>query len=526
LRVVPVAPMRRLVRADWPLLAALVPAALLRLDAELGYRWQSWFNDSFSYVRAAVLDIPEPQRVSGYPLLLRALTPFHSFALITILQHLTGLLVGVAVYWVARYRFGVRRAVAVLAAVPVLYDGFQIQLEHLIMADVAFEALVVSAVVVLLAAPGRAGPGAHPSTQPSHPSSHPSWRRCAVAGLLLGLACLMRSTGLPLLAVFAVYLFVSRAGSWMTRLRAVVAVVAACALPVLAYAGWYDASRGQYAMTDSTGVFLYSRVMTFADCARMGDLPPSQRALCTTVPAAQRPPAEEYIWRAYSPLIQHDSQPFNPGTNALAKSFAVRAIESQPLDYARVVFDDTARAFDWGRVAYPDTATYDMYLFGTQVTVPTYATARIHGYTSYEAAYARGDPATRASGPFAGWIRGYQRYVWLPGTVFGVLLLIGLAGIVVGWRGPGRHALLPWGMSLGLIVVPAATASFDYRYVLPAVPLACLAAALAFGSGTPGARWLDRLAGIGRPLRVRPGRSGNPAAEPRDDQRDLTPDPS
>ena len=25
----------------------LIPAVLLRADAELGYRWQAWFNDSF-----------------------------------------------------------------------------------------------------------------------------------------------------------------------------------------------------------------------------------------------------------------------------------------------------------------------------------------------------------------------------------------------------------------------------------------------------------------------------------------------
>ena len=29
----------------------LIPAVLLRADAELGYRWQAWFNDSFVYCR-------------------------------------------------------------------------------------------------------------------------------------------------------------------------------------------------------------------------------------------------------------------------------------------------------------------------------------------------------------------------------------------------------------------------------------------------------------------------------------------
>ena len=32
----------------------LTPAVLLRLDAELGYRWQAWFNDSFEYVQNTV----------------------------------------------------------------------------------------------------------------------------------------------------------------------------------------------------------------------------------------------------------------------------------------------------------------------------------------------------------------------------------------------------------------------------------------------------------------------------------------
>jgi hypothetical protein len=461
-----------------------MPALLLRADAELGYRWQSWFNDSFSYVRAAVLLVPEPQRVSGYPVLLWVLSPFHSFSLITILQHLAGFGIGACVYWLARERFGTPAWVAVLAAVPVLYDGFQIQLEHLIMADVAYEALIVAAIAVLLSA-RRPGPATEAALAEESPRPFGiKWQRCAIAGGLLGLASVMRSAALPLLLVFLVFLLLAVGGAWLARVRAAGVLVLACAVPVVAYAGWFDASRGQFATTDSTGIFLYSRVMTFAQCDQMGTLTPELRSLCPTVPPSRRPPAEEYIWRSYSPLIQHDPSPFNPATNALARKFALRAIEAQPLDYTRAVLDDVWRNFGWSRTPFPDEATYSEYLFGNaSVPVPSYPTASIHGYTSYEAYYVRGDPGTRLVDPFAAIIRGYQRFVWLPGTVFGLLLLLGLAGMVLRRH---REVLLPWGVSLAMIVVPAATAEFDYRYVLPAVPLACLAAALAWSPAKAG----------------------------------------
>src|SRR6266852_7779699 len=119
-------------------LIVLTPAVLLRVDAELGYRWQAWFNDSFQYVQNTVHFQLDPTRVSGYSMWLKVLQPFHTYAVVTILQHLMGLAVGVMVYALARHRFGARAWLATLAAVPGLYDGFEIQLEHLVRADVPF----------------------------------------------------------------------------------------------------------------------------------------------------------------------------------------------------------------------------------------------------------------------------------------------------------------------------------------------------------------------------------------------------
>ena len=93
---------------------------------------------------------PDVTRPAGYAVFLKILEPLHSYAAVTILQHLMGLAVGVMVYALARHRFGVRPWIAALAAVPVLYDGFQIQLEHLIVSDVLFEFLLVLATTLLL----------------------------------------------------------------------------------------------------------------------------------------------------------------------------------------------------------------------------------------------------------------------------------------------------------------------------------------------------------------------------------------
>jgi len=466
-----------------------IPAVLLRVDAELGYRWQAWFNDSFQYVQNTVHFKLDPARVSGYSIWLKILEPFHSYALVTILQHLMGLAVAVMVYALARHRYRAPAWLATLAAVPVLYDGFEIQLEHLILSDVPLLFLLVLATTMLLWNPAG-----------------PSLRTCVIVGLLLGIADCFRAVGLPLLAVFAVFMII-RQVSW----RKVAAAIVMCLIPVAAYAGWFDLEHGQFAMSDATGVFLYSRVMTFAECAKM-HVPDDELALCTTVPPDKRPIAQAYIWTPASPLQTFSPSKFTAVPNELAENFAIRAIEAQPLGYAKAVFDDTWRVFGWKRVIFPNAATYDEYIFGYH-TVPVPAWDDNTGkYGSYAAAYVQGNPATKIVAPFANIIRGYQRYVWLPGTGYGLILLLGAGGIVLDWRRLGGDALLPWTISFALIFIPAATAEFDYRYVLPAVPFACLAAVMAFSQGTAGGRLVRRLAGRRRGGAVSPGAGTSPVA--------------
>jgi len=522
--VVP-AVMRRVLARNKMFAAVLIPAFLLRVDAELGYRWQSWFNDSWDYMDTAVTLKLNPARPSGYSLYLFLLRPFHSLALVTISQHLMGLLVAVMIYALARRRFHAPAWIAVLATLPVLFDGFEIQLEHLIMSDTVFLFLAMLAVTLVLWNP------------------RPSWWVCLLVGLVLGLSAIVRSTGLPLIAVFAVYLAIRYLldRRWLSGVIGIAVCCAAFAAPVLGYEGWYDIQQGHFTMSESTGVFLYSRVMTFAECSKMNP-PTDLLPLCTTVPPDKRPIAQAYIWTQASPLNRFPAPKFSPVPNELAEQFAVKAIESQPLDYARTVFDDTARVFAWPRAVFPNPATYDEYLFGYHsVAIPTGHAA--DGYPSSAQAYLNGgSPLTQIVNPFAAIIRGYQRYVWLPGTVYGLILLVGLIGMVRRWRRIGGEALLPWLCSVALIVVPAATAEFDYRYVTTAVPFACLAAVLSLFASRRAAEDEASDVGVGDgdgaaaggesggapslPRHVPSGGPGGGTADSGHDKRDLAPDAS
>jgi hypothetical protein len=490
----------------------LVPAVLLRADAELGYRWQAWFNDSFLYVQDTVHFNLDPTRVSGYSVFLKILEPLHSYAIVTILQHLMGLSVAVMIYALARHRFGAPAWLATLAAVPVLYDGYEIELEHLILSDTPFLFVVMLAITLLLWDPAG-----------------PSTRRAAVIGLLLGLGVVLRSIGEPLLVLFVLYMIIKRF-NW----RKLVATVAVAAVPVVAYAGVFDTEHGQFAMSDATGVFLYSRVMTFAECSKM-HVPTDELWMCTVQPPSERVIAQNFIWRstAHTPLDRIAGTTFAPLQNKLAENFAIRAIEAQPLSYAKAVAADTWRVFGWKRQVFPNAQTYDEYEFLAQAPpIPTWDNAHLGRYNSYAAAYVRANPETQVVNPFAAIIRYYQEYVWLPGTIYGLILLAGLGGIVLAWRRLGGEALLPWAISAALIVVPAATAEFDYRYILPAVPFACLAAVMAFSPGTAGRAGLRELTDAVRRTVGRSGTGGGgtggggpaPAGGAGDDERDLATD--
>jgi hypothetical protein len=418
--------------------------------------------------------------VGGYGFMLWVLRPVHSFALVAAVQHLMGLAMGVIIYLLAR-RYGLPAWAATLAAIPVLFDAYELQLEADALPDVAFGFLVLLALYLLLRSPGE--------------------RRLAgttAAAFLLGASALLWPVGLALLAVLLVALLaallIRRAG-----LVIVLAALLAGALPVAAYSAWFSIHRHQFSLTRSDGVYLWSRTMSFADCAVIKP-PAAERPLCP--PPGPRIASSLYIWNANSPVLAMPGGRFSARTNRLALHFALRAIAAQPGDYAAAVGHDFALSFFWDRPVHPDAAIVDRYQFADAATAwvpPTLWTPGGGTLAGDQAIYNNGHPApTRVVQPYASWLVTYQRYVYLRGTLLGVILLAALAAMIARRRAGG--AGLPWVFAVTILLVPPLIADFDLRYALLAVPSACLAAALAFAPGAGGPaqrRWTTSAAATG-----------------------------
>ena len=472
-----IARLRALIARDPFFATALAAGAGLRLLAMLGYPGALWFSgDSYVYLGAALRPRPDLSKTTGYSLFLRALEPFHSLTLVIGLQHLMGLGVAVMIYLLLR-RSGVPPHWATVATLPVLLDGFEIEDEHMVMAEALFTFLIMLAMLLILWRARVARPAA------------------LLAGLLAGYAVDVRSEGLPVLVLFPAFLLLralTHGGwrNWRGWLAAIV-MAAGCAAPVLGYAAWFHARTGTYALTRSDGFYLWGRVSSFAECSVIKP-PADELKVCPSGPPSSRTPPGDYIWHA--PMV-HDlaGGPVSVASNALLRDFALRAVEAQPLGYLRTVLSGLALAVEWPRRPYPDAGTAYYYYFHLRPQTIPAGRSWIPGGTAYSDAvqYGHATPS-RVVKPFAILIGGYQRVFYTYGPLFGLILVTGLGGVVrirrrqgqsprLAWS-PRVGGMLPWVTAVMLLVFPIAVADFDYRYLLPVLPFACLAAGLAFAS--------------------------------------------
>ena len=315
--------------------AALV-SVVPRVIAALGFKPALLIQDSFSYMKQSVQLLPLAElRPEGYPLVLHLLQPFHSLLLVTTLQHLMGIALGCVIYAVLRGR-GLPAWGATLAAVPTLFDSRQIWLESSILPDTLFTLVLMIAVAILIVRP------------------KPTVWQAVIVGLLVSWASVIRGNGAPVFVIILAFLLIMRVG-W----KVFVACLAAFVVPLAAYALIFFSEHGQLNITDSTGLFLWSRTMSFANCAVIKP-PPSLVPLCPqnqpdhptapappwSVPAVlgERTPAD-YLWAAGA-WYRVDAHPgVNAYNNKLAMQFAERAILAQPADYLKTVGKEVLETF-------------------------------------------------------------------------------------------------------------------------------------------------------------------------------------
>lgn len=436
-----------------PFLVALAAGVLMRVIVQLAFPPAFIHSDGPTYLAAIDPLQPTPERPVGYVLLvlLPASWVTSDVMLVSLVQHLLGLLTAVVLYAVLR-RWGAGRWAATLASLPVLLDTMQLNLEHSVLSDSLFVFIVVGGLALLI------------------------WNQqlrlghALAAGLVLGAAATVRLVGEPLV-VFAVLTALVLGGKdWRRRVATAVVVVVGFAVPVAAYATWYHQERGVFALSEFTGKSLYLRSTSFVDCSLLS-VPDYQRVLCPGEPVGHRRDPTYYAFHDPRTLPRLEPPPGTSQDQAM-REFALAAFRTQPLDYARTAARDFLLNFDVWRgdrfefeTAYKWRFSYYETVRPTAWTGPAYA--------------AHGGRQLQVRAPFADMLLVYQWFGYLPGPLLLGCLVLGLVGAGRARRS-GLRAVTSLMLLAGvsLMMVPDLTAEFVWRYQLPALVLLPAAAAL------------------------------------------------
>ncbi|WP_131740434.1 hypothetical protein [Actinomadura roseirufa] len=449
-----------------PFLLALLGGAALRWTATRAYPQGLWFTgDSYFYVGHALSGVPSPSKTSGYSFMLQLMEPLHSLKAVVVAQHLMGLAIAVMAYAVL-CRARLPAWAAAIVTVPILFDAYEIELEHLLMSEALFTFCIAAGLTLLLWRVHGEKAGA-------------TWWLALPAGLLLGYAVLVRSAGAPLIPLILLCLLLRRRG-W----RPALAFGMAAAVPLVAYAMWYHDHRGVYGLTSADGIYLWGRTASFADCAKIKP-PSNEEALCLDAATkAENDPPGHLIWRNDIPPRVIFESVVAPEANATLRDFSIRAILAQPGDYLDTVARGVGKAFSSHRYPTPTAATEGLYHFPDRAQLfPGGLGWSGKGGTALSDAmrYGRTDTPSRVVQPHADRMIDYQERYYLPGPALGVLFGLGAAGVLLARR-RRREVLMVWAGAVTLLVFPIASADFDYRYVVPTMPFACLAIGLALSA--------------------------------------------
>jgi hypothetical protein len=456
-------------RQHWLVAVLLTAGLVLRFLTLVAYRPAIIYVDTLKYIYNAA---PGADPL-GYKYMLDAILPFGNLSTVALVQHLLGLAMAVALYAVL-IRRGVSRWLAVLAVAPVLLDGYQLQIEQMIMPDVWFEALLVAGLVVLLWRPAATG-----------------WFAVAV-GLIFGISATFHQLGEILFVPVLVYLLAT-GGGLRRALSSSATFLAAFALPILLYCTVSYALSGHFWLARGQGTT--GRMAAAADCATL-KLPADVRPLCPT-PSEQ---AQGPDWIEHSSASPLFATVLPPGTdrNALISTLTAAVEHQQPLRVVVAYLEDSVRLFAASRAPTGGVEPISRWQFQTQFpTYPQWITLthrnlitvglqrRPFGPFRYYPMGRRYGSRAHVDRTVAAFLRAYQLDGgYTPGPLYLAFGLAGLAGsaLVLARRWPRRGrpqgSPPPGGLALACLLFTATAATvllapdvfeFSWRYQLPAL---------------------------------------------------------
>jgi hypothetical protein len=421
------------------------------------------YPDTTFYLGAADQGAAEdPFRPGGYAAFLRLV---HGLGIsgTVLLQHVMGLATAWLFYLTVR-RLGGSRWVALLPAAAVALCGSQIMIEHALLSEPLFTFLLAAALYAVVR------------------SLDDGLGWALAAALLVGAAVPIRLVALGLIPMIAIWLLVFAPRRRL--LTGVAFAITAAAIPVV-WGAFNDYTR--------TGPYnLYGRVGPFADCKKF-DPPSGTELLCIKAPRDQRRSTYHYIFTGGSPAVSYFGHPQGypePTRDDVdrIRRFSRAAIVGQPLDYVGTVAKDSARyAVSWAWAPPPGDANQMPEELSQYYTTPGWTGS---GLSKARAYY--GDVDLRSNGVLLEALRVWERITRFTGVLFLLILIPALAAPFV-LRGRERAgALLMLAVGLTLLLIPAATIFYDYRFAIPALGAMSIAAAL----GTPAiARWAVSITG-------------------------------
>jgi hypothetical protein len=316
---VPSRPSPAVLRRHWLFAVLLTAGLVLRVLAMVAYHPALIYVDTLKYLYGASPG-SEP---FGYTVALKIVLAAGDLGTVAALQHLLGLAMAVTLY-VVLLRRGIPRWAAALTTAPVLLDAYQVQMEHTIMPDVLFEALVLAGLAVLL----------------WRPVVTPGF--AAVGGLILAASATVMQLGV-ILVVPAVIYVLAAGGGWRRAVTSSGALVIAFAAVIFGYCGASYIHDGHFWLARRQS--LTGRLAASADCATL-QMSAAAKAVCPT-PAQQTLGPDWLEHSGQSPLANAVTNPLPPGAKRGAAIAELNAavMGQQPLRVAGSVLRDAVRLF-------------------------------------------------------------------------------------------------------------------------------------------------------------------------------------